>query len=50
MDDDDRPAQPPAVNGTIIEQAVAEGGRKKDLPSLGKLRFERFEEGHGAPP
>jgi hypothetical protein len=43
-------AQPPAVNGTIIDKAVAEAGRKKDLPSLGKLRFERFEEGLSAPP
>jgi hypothetical protein len=37
--------QPPVVTALLIDQAVAEAGRKKDLPALTKLRFERFEEG-----
>jgi hypothetical protein len=38
-------AQPPVVTATLLGQAVAEAGRKKDLPALGRLRFERFTEG-----
>ena len=37
------------VTIAIIDKVVAEADRKKDLPSLGKLRFERFEDGLGAP-
>jgi hypothetical protein len=37
--------QPPVVTVAFIDKAVAEAGRKKDLPALAKLRYERFEEG-----
>jgi hypothetical protein len=38
-------AQPPVVSTIIIDEAVAEAGRKKDLPALARIRFEPFEEG-----
>jgi hypothetical protein len=38
-------AQPDVVTPALIDEAVAEAGRKKDLPALGKARLERFEEG-----
>lgn len=37
--------QPPVVTVALIDRAVAEAGRKKDLPALAKLRFEWFDEG-----
>ena len=37
--------QPSVVTEEVIEEAKVEAGRKKTLPALGKLRFERFEEG-----
>jgi hypothetical protein len=40
--------QSPAVTADLIDWAVADAGRKKDLPALGSLRFERFEEGLSA--
>ena len=38
-------AQPPVVTATLVDQAVADAGRRRDLPVLGRLRFERFTEG-----
>ncbi|HOA25424.1 MAG TPA: GyrI-like domain-containing protein [Aggregatilineales bacterium] len=40
--------QPEWVTAAIVEQAVAEAGRKKDLPALPKLRFETYDEGYSA--
>jgi hypothetical protein len=40
--------QPPAVTADLIDRAVDEAGRKKDIPALGNLRFEGFEEGLSA--
>ena len=40
--------QPPVVTVALIDKAVAEAGRKKDLPGLTKLRFERLKEGLSA--
>ena len=37
--------QPSVVTDDVIEEAREEAGRKKSLPALAKLRFERFEEG-----
>jgi hypothetical protein len=41
-------AQPPVLTATLIEEAIAEAGRKKDLPALPRLRSERFTEGLSA--
>ncbi len=40
--------QPPLVTARTIEAAIATVGRKKSLPTLGKLRFEDFTEGRCA--
>ncbi len=40
--------QPPAVRPALVEQAVEEAGRKKELPALARLRLECFEEGFAA--
>ena len=40
--------QPPAVTADLVEQAVAEAGRKKDLPALPGLRFGAYAEGLAA--
>jgi hypothetical protein len=37
--------QPDVVTPAHIEEAIAEAGRKKNLPALGKVRLERFDEG-----
>jgi hypothetical protein len=41
--------QPDVLTAGRVEDAVAEAGRKKDLPAPGKLRFDRFGEGLCAP-
>jgi hypothetical protein len=38
-------AQPSIVTATLIGDAVAETGRKKELPALGRLRYETLDEG-----
>lgn len=40
--------QPSFVADAVIEQAIAEAARKKQLPALGKLRLEEFAEGRCA--
>ena len=40
--------QPPVVTAEVIEAAIEDVGRKKNLPALGKLRFEAFTEGRCA--
>lgn len=40
--------QPPFVPQALLQQAMAEAGRKKDLPALARLRVEQFEEGRCA--
>jgi hypothetical protein len=40
--------QPPVVTSEVIEAAIEAVGRKKNLPALGKLRFEAFTEGRCA--
>lgn len=40
--------QPNFVADAVIEQAIAEAARKKQLPALGKLRMEEFAEGRCA--
>lgn len=37
--------QPPVVNDSLIDKAVKELEKKKNLPSLSKLRLETFKEG-----
>jgi hypothetical protein len=37
--------QPDFVTKALIDEAVAEAKKKKDLPALAKVRFERFAEG-----
>lgn len=37
--------QPAVVTEALVEGTVAEAGRKKDLPALGRLRFEVLDEG-----
>lgn len=37
--------QPPWITAEIVERAVAATARKKDLPALPLLRFERYHEG-----
>lgn len=37
--------QPGEVSAEVVEQARAMAARKKELPALGKLRFESFHEG-----
>jgi hypothetical protein len=41
-------AQPPVVTSSLIDHAVSEAARKKDLPALGMLRFEPIDEGRCA--
>jgi hypothetical protein len=38
-------AQPAVVTEALVEGAIGEAGRKKDLPALGRLRFEGLDEG-----
>lgn len=40
--------QPKYVTGALVRQAVEQAGKKKDLPSLSKLRFEKYAEGTAA--
>jgi len=40
--------QPPVVTAQVVETAIAAVGRKKNLPALGRLRFEDFTEGRCA--
>jgi hypothetical protein len=40
--------QPDIVTAADVKAAVKTAGEKKDLPSLGKLRFTRFHEGKAA--
>lgn len=40
--------QPEPVTAELVERARAELSKKKRLPSLDRLRFERFEEGSAA--
>lgn len=40
--------QPPFVDGEIIDAAIAQVKRKKDIPAVSKLRFEAFHEGRCA--
>ncbi|MGE5140419.1 MAG: GyrI-like domain-containing protein [Rudaea sp.] len=40
--------QPPAVTTALVEKAVREAGRKKELPALARLRLECFDEGLAA--
>ncbi len=40
--------QPEFITRKMVDQAMAEVGRKKKLPSLSLVRFEAFEEGRSA--
>jgi hypothetical protein len=40
--------QPEFVGAAMVRDTVAEVGKKKDLPALGLLRFEKFAEGKSA--
>lgn len=40
--------QPPFVAASVVEDAIDDVGRKKDLPALERLRLETFEEGRCA--
>lgn len=40
--------QPEWVSAELVQQAIAETGRKKDLPALSRLRFEMYHEGLAA--
>lgn len=40
--------QPPFVPAAVIEDAIEDVGRKKELPALEKLRLETFDEGRCA--
>jgi hypothetical protein len=40
--------QPPFVPQALLQQAIAEAGRKKNLPALDQLRIEEFKEGRCA--
>lgn len=40
--------QPPCAGSEVIEAAIAEAGKKKDLPAISRLRFEAFSEGRCA--
>jgi hypothetical protein len=40
--------QPAFVSQALLQQAMAEAGRKKSLPALPRLRIEQFEEGRCA--
>ncbi len=37
--------QPDFITHAEVEQAMAQAGKKKELPALGKMRFETFDEG-----
>lgn len=37
--------QPEFVHAALVRDTIAEVGKKKALPALGKLRFEKFAEG-----
>jgi hypothetical protein len=39
---------PDFITAEMVAAAKAEAARKKDLPALGKLRFEKFHEGRAA--
>jgi hypothetical protein len=41
-------AQPSLVTAELLDRAVGETARKKDLPTLDRVRLERFEEGLSA--
>jgi hypothetical protein len=41
-------AQPSLVSAELVDHAIAEAGRKKDLPALRRIRFEPFAEGLSA--
>ncbi len=41
-------AQPEQATATLFEEALAEVARKKRLPGLAQLRYERFHEGLSA--
>ena len=38
-------AQPPVVTAGLVGETIAESARKKDLPALDRLVFQRFDEG-----
>jgi len=40
--------QPSVVHDEVIDSAIVQTKRKKPLPAIGRLRFERFTEGHCA--
>lgn len=40
--------QPPSVTAELVQSVLEETSRKKDLPALSRLRFERFDEGRCA--
>ncbi len=37
--------QPDIITAEMVAEAAEKAGKKKELPALGKLRFERFAEG-----
>ncbi len=37
--------QPPELTGALVRKCREELAKKKDLPALGKLRYEKFKEG-----
>ncbi len=41
-------AQPPEVDQKLVAEVSAQTAKKKALPALARLRFEKFEEGHCA--
>lgn len=41
-------AQPEMVTAELVERVAAETAKKKDLPRLGELRFEEYQEGESA--
>lgn len=40
--------QPPPVTAAIVDQAIMDVKKKKNLPALDTVRFEALEEGHAA--
>jgi len=40
--------QPAFVTADLFNESVSEAGKKKELPALGKIRFELFSEGQAA--
>jgi hypothetical protein len=40
--------QPDIVDGAMVEDARGKAGRKRESPAIGRLKFERFEEGRVA--